>query len=166
MTKFGRLSMQTRFHYAFWGLALSVGLSVSAQAKQLIQCVQNGSADITISLGMRQAYGESLACIKAPFAVDMTPCAPFNGFGMSAGTGSAALVGVSHDWQGYMKHMGPVMGFHVDEVSYTFTGMFIGYKGMTEQWSFQLSRVTGKGAAKTPGQPTVTYQCALVHQKL
>ncbi|WP_156427399.1 hypothetical protein [Novosphingobium sp. Fuku2-ISO-50] len=148
------------------GMIASASLATSAHAGELVQCSHADVADISISLGIRTGFGAALGCIKAPFAVDMTPCAPANGFGMSAGTGTAPLVGITHQWQGYMNHMGPVMGFRMDESSYDFSGMFVGFGKLTRQWDFHLSRITGKGVATVPGKAPVTYDCTSVRQRL
>lgn len=95
-----------------------------------------------------ETFGEySLACLSGGnFIVDMTPCAPDGGFGLSAPTGSAALVDVVMRWQDYGDHSGGVVGYSASPSAYSFQGGFI-YpgSGYHDAWRFEVSRLTGKG---------------------
>jgi hypothetical protein len=79
-------------------------LPVMATAKEQILCEIAGKPNVVITLGAKRQFGRILNCISGDFIVDLTPCAPNQGFGLSAGTGSAALVAVVNRWQDYATH--------------------------------------------------------------
>ena len=150
--------------------ALSIGLSVAllslaagAQAGEILQCSHDGKADVTVTLGVRQAFGTPLGCVEGPFVAGMTACAPKNGFGMSA---DGKLVGISRDRQAVLRHSGPVAGAMADETRYLFTGGKVGDNRYKEAWKFEISRVTGAGIVTVAGQTPVKYQCAKAQPKL
>ena len=152
--------------------AFQVGLSVvallspalQAQAAEMLQCSHDGKADVTVSLGARQAFGAQLGCVEGPFVVGMTACAPKNGFGVSGGDGK--LVGVTKDQKAVLRHSGPVARAMVDDTKYLFTGGKVGFGGYKEAWKFEISRVNGAAMASVEGKTPVKYQCAKVQPKL
>ena len=148
------------------GLSVAALLSpvMSAQAAEMLQCSHDGKADVTVSLGARQAFGAQLGCIEGPFVVGMTACAPKNGFGVSGGDGK--LVGVTKDQKAVLRHSGPVARAMVDETKYLFTGGKVGFGSYKEAWKFEISRVSGAAMASVEGKPPVKYQCAKVQPKL
>jgi cytochrome bd-type quinol oxidase subunit 1 len=88
----------------------------------------------------------------------MTPCAPEGAFGLSAATGSAALVAVADRWQDYMDHIGGVASHFVAADKMAFSGGFNGpSSGYVEIWSFTVSRITGKAELKVKDKPTMAY---------
>src|ERR1700693_193284 len=83
---------------------------VTATANEQILCENAGKPNVVITLGAKRQFGRILNCISGDFITDLTPCAPNQGFGLSAGTGSAALVAVVNRWQDYATHLGGVTG--------------------------------------------------------
>ncbi len=138
--------------------------ALQAQAAEMLQCSHDGKADVTVSLGARQAYGQQLGCVEGPFVVGMTACAPKNGFGVSDGSGK--LAGVTKDERAVLHHPGPVARAMVDESKYLFTGGKVGFGGYKEAWKFEISRVSGAAVASVEGKTPVKYQCAKVQPKL
>lgn len=137
-----------------------VGVSAGASAKELLLCQSPGKADIVISLKDRQAFRHNLDCISGDFISDMTPCAPDGGFGLSAPTGSAALVAVVDRWQDYIDHLGAVAGHYIIADKIYFSGGFNGpSNGYVENWTFTASRITGQAELKVKDKPTVVYSC-------
>lgn len=127
-----------------------VGLGATAQTSagaSFILCEAPDKADIIVELGARDFDGVELSCLSGgDFIVDMTPCAPEGGFGLSAPTGSASLIGIAHRWQDYTDHSGGVVGFYSTPSAYRFNGGFaFPGSGYTEAWSFEISRLTGVG---------------------
>ncbi len=138
--------------------------ALQAQAAEMLQCSHDGKADVTVSLGARQAFGAQLGCLEGPFVVGMTACAPKNGFGVSDGAGK--LAGVTKDEHAVLHHQGPVARAMVDDSKYLFTGGKVGFGGYKEAWKFEISRVSGAAVASVEGKTPVKYQCAKVQPKL
>ena len=154
-----------------FGLLISsmAAFHVNAVAKDVIRCEGRGADPITITMDARKNGNSTLHCISAKFIYDMTPCAPSNGFGLSAPTGSGALVDIVYRWQEYADHMGGVTGNINKETELAFAG---GYNfpgsGYTEKWRFVIDRVTGEGKLyQTEDKRTTTknYSCNRVKTK-
>lgn len=151
--------------------SLILGMSVvyaalfhaTASAKDVIRCEARGVEPITITMDARKHAGASLHCISASFIYDMTPCAPSNGFGLSAPTGSAPLGPIVYRWQEYADHMGGVAANVTKETQIVFAGGFNSPgSGYTEKWRFIVDRVTGEGKLyQTDDKKTTTknYSC-------
>lgn len=147
-------------------LAIAFLAATPTYAKSLIQC-RNGADDVVISLQNRKAYGKTLSCIiKSNFVVDMTPCAPNGGFGLSAPTGSASLGQVVTRWQDYLDHSGGVVGFGENPATISFTGGFVYSGKYTPEWSFEVDRLSGKATLKQTGKKDAAYTCAVAKPKL
>ncbi|MGB3584829.1 MAG: hypothetical protein WBA40_27465 [Roseiarcus sp.] len=82
-------------------LIAMVVLPTTLCAKEQILCSHTGRLNVVITLGASKQFGRILNCISGDFIVDMTPCAPDGGYGLSAGTGSAPLVSIVDRWQDY-----------------------------------------------------------------
>lgn len=163
-------------------LALPSGLS----AKEQILCTRVGGPDVVITLGARKQFGHVLNCISGNFTVDLTPCAPDGGYGLSAGTGSAPLVAIVDRWQDYISHLGGVTGNWTNDHEIRFSGGFnspasnttvnqnrasVGLppipggdkipdnQGYQEHWSFTVSRLTGEATLKEKDKASFTYTC-------
>jgi hypothetical protein len=122
-------------------------LCQAATAAQFVLCEAPDREDIIVELDSVAFEGRSLTCIKGGngFYTDMTPCAPDGGYGLSAPSGSAALVRVVDRWQEYGDHLGGVVAFSSSPSSYWFQGGFMSpSSGFSDQWSFEVSRLTGK----------------------
>lgn len=129
-------------------LAITIATDANASS-QIIRCERPRSEPIAITLDADHQYGASLNCVSSGFIFDMTPCAPTNGWGMSAPTGIGALVGVARRWQEYADHVGGLTYSAIDGTRMLFTGGYHGLDGKTEEyWSIDIDRVTGKGMVK------------------
>lgn len=136
---------------------------VTAIAKDVIRCEGRGADPITITMDARKSGNASLHCIAASFIYDLTACAPSNGFGLSAPTGSAPLGPIVYRWQDYADHMGGVASNVNKETQLAFAG---GYNspgsGYTEKWRFVVDRVSGEAKLfQTEDNKTTTknYSC-------
>lgn len=147
-------------------IAIACLAAVPSHARSLIRC-QGAGDDVVISLQERKAYGKTLSClIKATFVSDMEPCAPNNGFGLSAPTGSASLGRVVMRWQDYMNHMGGVVGFGENAATISFTGGFVYSAEYKQEWSFEVDRLSGRATLKQKDKKDIGYACAAAKPKL
>lgn len=142
---------------------------VNAVAKDVIRCEGRCADPITITMDARKNGNSILHCISAKFIYDMTPCAPSNGFGLSAPTGSGALVDIVYRWQEYADHVGRITANVNKETELAFAA---GYNspgiGYTEMWRFMIDRVTGEGKLfQTEDKKTTikNYSCSRVKTK-
>lgn len=119
---------------ALAGVCLLLLVTMPASAKTSILCRAAGRTDVIITLQARRAFNRSLDCIRGEFIVDMTPCAPDDGYGLSAPTGSAALIGPAMRWQDYGGHYGAVVGHSTSAESIHFDGGFIGGSYWVSGW--------------------------------
>jgi hypothetical protein len=103
----------------------------------LIQCETEGKTPIMITLNAMRMFSKTLNCIRADFLVDMTPCAPNGGFGLSAPTGTAGLIGVVMRWQDAADHHGGVVRNFLTESQ-------IYFSGLSSDWEFDVNRTTGR----------------------
>ncbi len=155
--------------------AIAVGLAALALAGSPataaeVLCTHEGTADVTIALNSRETFGHKLSCIAGDFIEDMTPCAPDGGYGLSAPTGDARLVGVAMDWReaAYANHVnGGVTQFFSTPAKYYFAGGVMGWpgRGLNENWRFDVSRLTGQGTLTVRGRSPVLYACHAARQK-
>ena len=165
-------SMPLKFHkrlrYArplILGMLLSTlsVFQVTAMAKDVIRCEGKGADPITITMDARKSANTSLHCIAASFIYDLTPCAPSNGFGLSAPTGSAPLGPIVYRWQDYIDHMGGVASNVTKETQLVFAGGFnFPGSGYLEKWRFVVDRISGEAKLfQTEENKTTTknYSC-------
>lgn len=155
--------------------AIVVGLAALAASGSPVTaaevlCTHEGGADVTIALSSRESFGHKLSCIAGDFVEDMTPCAPDGGYGLSAPTGDARLVGVAMDWRepAYANHInGGVTQFFSTPAKYYFAGGVMGWPrpGLNENWRFEVSRLTGEGTLTVGISPPVLYRCRAAHQR-
>jgi hypothetical protein len=125
--------------------------------QQLILCQRAGAPDTVITLRASKQFDRTLDCIAGDFVADMTPCAPNGGYGLSAPTGGAELVGVVNRWQDYADHMGGVVSHFANASTIYFGGGFNwpDAGGLSDKWSFTVNRATGKAELKEfPEEPS------------
>ncbi len=149
--------------------------SNASRAETLVLCTSPDQADVLLELHSKTFEGVSLSCISGDFIADMTPCAPENGYGLSAPTGSAGLVGIASNWRDYADHSGGVVSFFASPSAYSFAGGVIDPKsGYQEAWRFEANRLSGDGSlsivqkAETDGaagRSLFDYTCEAAHQK-
>ncbi|MBB3808747.1 hypothetical protein [Pseudochelatococcus contaminans] len=134
---------------------------VVQSADRVIRCERKGAPEIVLSLGDHKAFGDMVSCISGDFVADLTPCAPDGGYGLSAPTGSAALVGVTKRWQELDGHSGGITNFFstVDKLS------FSGGWGAAWDWEFVADRLTGDARLTVKGGKALEYKCVAVKQK-
>ncbi len=140
---------------------VSVLAPAVASATETLKCTHDGKTDVTVSLGAREAFGQKLGCVEGPFVVAMTACAPKNGYGLSASSGDAHLIGVTRDWRSGALAAGPIAGVKVNPAKYLFEGGQLGADHRVKTtWTFEISRSTGKAVATSAGRAPIPYQCA------
>jgi hypothetical protein len=127
-------------------VALYAGSTAGSAASSFILCKSSQLNDVVLELDATTFEGTSLSCLSGDFVSDMTPCAPTDGFGLSAPTGGADLVKVVNDWRQYGTHVGGVVGFSASSSTYRFQGGFhYPSSGYQEAWTFEVGRLTGEG---------------------
>ncbi len=137
----------------------------AAQAKVIVRCIAAGQGDVVITLHHSRGFGRVLDCISGPFVVDLTPCAPDRGFGLSAGTGAAELVGIATRWQDARLHPAGIVG-HFDDTEMLRFDAYLGGLGDEQKlWSFHANRLTGDAVLQRPDKPDVAYRCARARQR-
>lgn len=147
--------------------AVASASPIVASAAETLQCSHGGKADVTVTLGAKEAFGQKLGCIEGPFVVSMTACAPKNGYGLSAASGDARLVAVTPDWRHGALQAGPITGVKVNPGKYLFEGGQLGADHQAKKlWTFEISRQTGQALFKSAGKSPVQYQCAKAQPKL
>lgn len=136
-----------RYSMSIAALPLTMLMAGSSFAASFVLCQAPDKEDIVIEQDAEKFGEHSLTCISGGgFVVDMTPCAPDGGFGLSAPTGSASLVGVVTRWQDYGDHSGGVVAYSESASSLSFhAGFHYPGSGYQDAWSFEVSRLTGKG---------------------
>jgi hypothetical protein len=124
--------------------------ATSAPVQEQTLCQHPGSPDVVITFGASRQFDRTLDCIAGDFISDMTPCAPNGGYGLSAPTGSADLIGVVDRWQDYADHSGGVVSHFANAETIYFAGGFNwpDNGGLTDKWSFTVHRLTGKAELK------------------
>lgn len=148
---------------------------VLAKTKSLIVCQAAGAGDVVVELNSQRFMGRTLSCIHGDFVVDLTPCAPNNGFGLSAPTGSAGLVAVVDRWQEYANHLGGVTSHSATSSEIYFSGGFnAAESGFQDRWDFKANRLTGDAVLTVnkeneeggeAGKSETAYHCKPAHQK-
>ena len=84
----------------------SLGIYTTADAKDAILCVSKNAPEVVITLNAERMLTRNVSCISGEFVVDMTPCAPNGGYGLSYPTGEARLSRIVSRWQDYGNHHG------------------------------------------------------------
>lgn len=113
-------------------------LAASTEKPMHLLCKSDGTDNVYVHLNSEKQFGHILSCVSGPFIADMTPCAPDGGYGLSAPTRAAALVGVAMRSQDYQRHLGGVTGFNRQGDDMTFTGGFMGSNGLQTSWTLKL----------------------------
>jgi hypothetical protein len=143
----------------------------SVSANELILCNNPSAPDVIITLAAKIQFDRVLNCISGEFVADLTPCAPTDGYGLSAPTGDARLVGVVDRWQDYTNRSGGVTQSIVNEHQIYFMAGFEG-NSFEEWWEFSVNRLNGKAILKElkdsygrPSDKTFTYSCSRAKQR-
>lgn len=137
-----------------------------ASAKDIIECVKPGKEPIRIILDAKDFEGRKLSCLEGDFIVDMQPCAPNGGYGLSRPTGSASLYGVVDRWQDLDRHLGGTTLFFASDTKIRFDGFFR-FDGENEDlWTFEVDRISGVGKLSLEGKPAGDYACHKATPKL
>ncbi|OCI96869.1 hypothetical protein A6U86_14660 [Rhizobium sp. AC27/96] len=137
--------------------ATEMALAAPADKPMHLLCKDDGSDTVYVHLNSRKQFGHVLNCVSGPFSTDMTACAPDGGYGLSAPTGTAALIGVVMRPKDYQRHLGGVTGFSRQGDDVTFTGGVMGSNGLQTSWTLKLdaegNAVVRDKAGSTP------YKC-------
>jgi len=111
----------------------------------LVCSPKTGEDLIIIKFNETKKFGKFLNCINADFISDLTPCAPENGYGLSAPTGTVPLTSVVFDWRDYGSHHGGVVTHWLSSSKISFEGGFMSKdNGYEKEWEFVIDRYTGK----------------------
>jgi hypothetical protein len=118
--------------------ATGMALAAPVDKPMHLLCKGDDTDNLYVHLNSNKQFGHILSCVSGLFIVDMTACAPNGGYGLSAPTGSAALVSVVMRRQDYQRHLGGVTGFTRQGDDVTFTGGFMGSNGLQTSWTLKL----------------------------
>lgn len=134
-------------------------ISTSVQAKNIILCSSAQNNKVIIEINSFKKWKKTFSCIKGDFVSDMSGCAPNGAFSLHAPTGSASMVSVVDRWQDYVDHLGAINSHFETKTAIHFSGGFNGDEtGYTEEWAFDLDRLSGIGILKTDKGNT-SYNC-------
>ncbi|HEX5037383.1 MAG TPA: hypothetical protein VFX30_09525 [bacterium] len=137
---------------------LILSLPALLHAESDLTCKAPNVKDVAIKFVKFQKFGESFDCLEADFVVDISGCAPNGAFALHAPTGDAAIVGVVHRWQDYMKHSGGIMSHFVTKDKIYFAAGRVDNAGYHDDWTFDVDRTTGKAQAVI-GKKETSYDC-------
>ena len=153
----------------FAGL-ISIALPTNAFSHDytsLIECKSDNASPILIELWKPSEVENLLHCVNGDFIVDMTPCAPDGGWGLSRGTGLADLSEVTSSWQEAHDHTSGKLSAWVGMTSIKFTANH--GEGIVDAnsflWELTLDRVTGEAELKDSMREVRFYSCELVARK-
>ncbi|MGE3245254.1 MAG: hypothetical protein AB7F96_18885 [Beijerinckiaceae bacterium] len=132
-----------------------------ALAQTVIQCTARTHKPVVIVLEARVFNGVKLHFLQGSFVFDMTPCAPTDGYGLSAPTGTVGIVAITRRWQEVSDHIGGVTMNWTSPTRILFGGTF----SKTAEWRFEVNRLTGTGNLTLRGKKPVSYKCALAKPK-
>lgn len=128
--------------------ALAVSLSPCV-AKETIRCVSSSGPEAVITMLGRRVLGREANCLNADFMGDGSQCAPAGSYVVSFPTGTAGPKKIATRWQDYMDENGPVLQSIVTDNKTYFEGGFV-MDTYTENFSFDVDRLTGKAVLKIP----------------
>lgn len=153
--------------------AIGVGSTVAAQEvipkPVLLACKSAKGEDFTIELFRETAYGP-MHCIKGLMIVDMTPCAPDGGWGLSYPTGTARIAEVTSMCAIAYRHFGGKFTATLGPEEFTAAASFgVGLepdlsKGSTDM-TVKLDRSTGDGTYVSGSLGTVKFHCEVKARK-
>ncbi|NLR99845.1 hypothetical protein HGP17_23740 [Rhizobium sp. P38BS-XIX] len=140
------------------GVAISGAAMAAAMDKPMhLVCSDDGADKIDIRLNSTQKFGHTLSCISGPSVTGMTACAPNGGYGLSAPTGSTALVGAVMSAKEYQRHLGGVTSLSWKGEDVAFTGGFMGTNGLQTAWTLKVD--LGGSAVFRDRQGSTPYTC-------
>ncbi len=139
-------------------VVICVGTASAAQAAE-IRC-SNGKMAVTINLDQSNIDRRVVSCISGDFVSDLTPCAPPNGYGLSAPTGSGAIVGIVDHWRDFFQHLGGVTHHWRSASEIGFIGGFhTPGGGLQNGWKFTVERATGEGQLRLGSKSATVFRC-------
>ena len=153
--------------------AIGAGSSVVAQdgtpKPVLLDCKSATGEDFTIELFGESAFGR-MHCVKGLMIVDMTPCAPDGGWGLSYPTGTAGIAEVTPMWAVAARHFGGKFTATLGPEEFTATASFgEGLEPDLSRGSYdmtiKLDRATGDGTYVSGLLGTVKFHCEVKARK-
>ncbi|HQU68369.1 MAG TPA: hypothetical protein PLI43_09225 [Albidovulum sp.] len=135
----------------------------------LLSCKSSAGEDFTIELFGESPFGP-LHCVQGLMIVDMTPCAPNGGWGLSYPTGSAGLAEVTPMWAVAYKHSGGKFTATLGPEKFTAVAAFgEGLEPDLSNGSYDmtiaLNRTTGAGSYESGALGKVKFQCEVKTRK-
>ena len=155
-------------------LALTIGITPAAAQDGtpkpvLLSCQSATGEDFSIELFGESAFGP-LHCVSGLMIVDMTPCAPDGGWGLSYPTGRASLAEVTSMWAVASQHFGGKFTATLGPETFSAVASFgDGLEPDLSKGSYDmtltLDRSTGAGTYVSGELGTVNFQCAVKPRK-
>ena len=165
--------------HATAGVAGSIALTLcgtdlgKAQSGQpqpvLLACHSVTGEDLTIDLFASTPL-VAMHCVNGLMIVDMTPCAPDGGWGLSYPTGSAGIADVTTGWQLASQHYGGKLAAQIGPDRFTATAAFgEGLEPALTKGSYDmtisLDRTTGADVYVSGDLGNVSFQCEVKARK-
>lgn len=128
-------------------ISVFCGLTTIAQASDeyVIECKSPGGDIFNINVGVSKYEDVPLICLDAEFITDMTPCSPADGWGLSAGAGTASLVRITKQPNVAGSHSGGITAAYVSALEIGALGQFGNGETTRDLWNVKIDRKTGKG---------------------
>jgi hypothetical protein len=154
--------------------AMTIGIPPAAAQDSvpkpvLLSCQSAAGEDFTIELFAASAFG-SMHCVSGLMIVDMTPCAPDGGWGLSYPTGSASIAEVTTMWAVASQHFGGKFTATLGPETFSAAASFgEGLEPDLSKGSYDmtltLDRSTGAGTYVSGELGKVDFQCAVKPRK-
>ncbi len=135
----------------------------------LLACESAAGENFTIELFSESTFGP-LHCVTGLTIVDMTPCAPDKGWGLSYPTGSAGLADVTNSWSVASQHFGGKFTAALGPETFNAIASFgDGLEPDLTKGSYDmtltLDRSTGAGSYISGELGKVVFQCSIKPRK-
>ena len=135
----------------------------------LLACKSRVGENFTIELFGESKFGP-MHCVKGLWIVDMTPCAPDGGWGLSSPTGRAGIVEVTPMWAVAAGHFAGKFTATLGPEKFTAVASFgEGLEPDLSKGSYDmtisLDRATGHGVYVSGEKGKVEFDCAVKARK-
>lgn len=154
---------------AMIGSSSSVAAQDGVPELVLLACRSATGEDFTIELFGETSFGP-MHCVKGLMIVDMTPCAPDGGWGLSYPTGRASIAEVTQMWAIAADHFGGKFTAILGPEEFTAIASF--GQGLEPDLSadsydmtITLDRSTGDGTYVSGELGTVDFHCEVKPRK-
>lgn len=135
----------------------------------LLSCRSDSGEDFTIELFSETSFG-AMHCVSGLMIVDMTPCAPDGGWGLSYPTGSAGIADVTSMWAVAADHFGGKFTATLGPTEFTAiasfgTGLEPDLSPGSYDMTISLDRKTGAGTYVSGELGKVEFSCEVSDRK-